>query len=74
MSKDYTKLDPEAQRILDALTSMYFQYCNSPYGHNFMGAGERAIDVLEDYGLASETVGVNEEEMDKLERIVWKTN
>ncbi len=74
MSKSFKDLDKETLRILDALTYMYFQYCNSPYGHDFMGAGERAIDVLEDYGLASEAVGVNEEEMDKLERIVWKTN
>jgi hypothetical protein len=70
MSKDFTKLDKETQRILNALTSMYFQYCNSPYGHDFMGAGEMAIEVLEDYGLASEAVGVNEQEMDRLESLV----
>lgn len=70
MGKDFTKLDKETQRILAALTSMYFQYCNKPYGHDFMGAGESAIDVLEDYGLASEAVGVNEEQMDKLEALL----
>jgi hypothetical protein len=70
MSKDFTKLDKETQRILDALTSMYFQYCNRPYGHDFMGAGERAIEVLEDYGLATEDLGVNEQQMDKLESLL----
>lgn len=68
--KDFTKLDKESQRILMALTNMYFQYCNSPYGHDFMGAGESAIDVLEDYGLASEAVGVNEAAMDRLESLL----
>jgi hypothetical protein len=67
---DFAKLDKETQRILSALTSMYFQYCNKPYGHDFMGAGEMAIEVLEDYGLASENKGVNEEQMDRLERML----
>lgn len=68
--KDFTKLDKETQRILAALTSMYSQYCNSPYGHNFMGAGEAAIDVLEDYGLADEAIGVNQEQKDKLRSLL----
>jgi hypothetical protein len=70
MSKDFTKLDAETQRILSALTSMYFQYCNKPYGHDFMGAGEQAIEVLEDYGLAHEDKGVIDEQMDKLEALL----
>lgn len=70
VAKDFTKLDKESQRILMALTSMYFQYCDAPYGHDFMGAGESAIDVLEDYGLASEDKGVNEQQMDKLEAVL----
>lgn len=69
-TKDFTKLDKESRRILMALANMYFQYCNKPYGHDFMGAGESAISVLEDYGLASETVGASEEEMDRLEGLL----
>lgn len=35
---------------LDALGSMYEQYCGDEYGHMFMSAGEGASDVLEKYG------------------------
>lgn len=70
MSKDFTKLDKESQRILNALTLMYSQYCDKPYGHDFMGAGEAAISVLEDYGLADEAVGVNDQKMNDLEAIL----
>lgn len=34
--------------ILNALYWMYLQYCSN--GHDFMGAGETASDILEYYG------------------------
>ena len=34
-------------QLLDALYGMYIQYC--PDGHDFMGAGEDASELLEDY-------------------------
>lgn len=70
MGEDFTKLDKESQRILMALTNMYLQYCNSPYGHDFMSAGESAIEVLEDYGLADEKTGVVISEADRLEELL----
>lgn len=42
MSK-YTK-----KEILDSLYFMYSQYCSKD-GHDFMGAGELASEILEDY-------------------------
>lgn len=66
MSKDFADLDKQTLRPLYALAMMYFQYCNKPFGHDFMSAGERAIDVLEDYGLASEETGVDTEKLDEL--------
>lgn len=41
---NYTK-----KEILYALYQMYNQYCSSG-GHDFMGAGENASEILEDYG------------------------
>ena len=45
--------DREA-RLLNALAGMYEQYCGKKYGHDFMGAGEEAISILEDYGVHDE--------------------
>jgi len=36
--------------LLDALSSMYEQYCGDKHGHMFMGAGEGASELLERYG------------------------
>ena len=69
-TKDFTELDKETRRILMALANMYSQYCDKPFGHDFMGAGESAIEVLEDYGLASEAIGVNDEKMNELEGLL----
>ena len=69
-TQDFTQLDKESQRILNALALMYAQYCDRPYGHDYMGAGEAAIEVLEDYGLADEAVGVNHEKINKLESLL----
>jgi len=38
---------PSKKEILDALYYMYTQYCSG--GHNFMGAGEEASEILELY-------------------------
>lgn len=35
---------------LDALYHMYVQYCSGKWGHQFMGAGETASEILEDAG------------------------
>jgi len=39
---------------LEALCEMYDQYCSGTYGHEFMGAGEHAIEILDKYGLAKD--------------------
>ena len=38
---------PSKKEILDALYWMYTQYCSG--GHDFMGAGEQASEILELY-------------------------
>ena len=37
--------------FIDALARMYRQYCGGKTGHEFMGAGENAQEILEKYGL-----------------------
>jgi hypothetical protein len=37
------------KEILDSLYWMYVQYCGNN-GHSFMGAGEDASEILEQYG------------------------
>lgn len=37
-------------KLLDALYRMYVQYCSGKWGHQFMGAGETASELLEDAG------------------------
>ena len=53
--KEITKENVE---ILDALCGVIMQYMpklkDGSYDHQFMGAGEDALDVLADYGLATE--------------------
>ena len=40
----------ENKELLDALYSMYRQYCNDKWGHQFMSAGEKASELLENAG------------------------
>jgi len=40
--------------MLEPLCLMYDQYCSGPSGHDFMMAGESAIEVLEEYGLTKD--------------------
>lgn len=66
--KQVANLTAELKDALVALGRMYQQYCGPNFGHNFMGAGEYAIDVLEKYGLGDERNGVNKIALDKLEQ------
>lgn len=50
----------ERNRVLLALVGMYEQYCPGRLGHNFMGAGEDAIEIIEEYGLGNEIDGIDE--------------
>lgn len=45
-----TKPEQEKKELLDALYSMYRQYCNDKWGHQFMSAGEKASELLENAG------------------------
>lgn len=56
----------EKLNILYSLADMYGQYCDGPYGHDFMSAGEGAIEILENYGLAIEAKGIDYKALDKL--------
>lgn len=60
----------EKMKILSALADMYGQYCDGPYGHDFMGAGEGAIEILENYKLASEDKGIDYVAVDKLDEYI----
>ena len=44
-----TRLQMELKETTEALYSMYLQYCSTE-GHLFMGAGERASELLEESG------------------------
>ena len=59
--------DREA-RLLNALAGMYEQYCGKKYGHDFMGAGEEAISILEDYGVHNEAWEWGEKSDENLSR------
>ena len=59
--------DREA-RLLNALAGMYEQYCGHKYGHDFMGAGEGAISILEDYGVHDEAWEWGEKSDENLSR------
>lgn len=58
----------ELKEALIALACMYDQYCGDNYGHDFMCAGESAIEIIENYGLGNEKDGVNIPAVDALER------
>lgn len=52
------------KEILDSLYHMYSQYCSG--GHDFMGAGEIASEILEDYGyIKVDGAGCITEELEK---------
>lgn len=67
-----SKIDIKELRLLVSLAWMYEQYCGDNYGHNFMGAGEDAIEILESYGLGNEVDGINDKKLDKLEKQLYK--
>jgi hypothetical protein len=56
--------------LLYALGLMYGQYCSSRLGHNYMGAGEAAISILEGYGIHDEFWEWTAKSYDKLEQTV----
>lgn len=53
----YQNSDQDKNELLYALASMYRQYCSGKTGHEFMGAGENAQEILEKYGILK---GANE--------------
>lgn len=56
--------------LLNALGLMYGQYCSKKLGHDFMGAGEAAIELLEEYGIHDEYSAWSDKTYDKLEQVV----
>ncbi len=55
IAKERAEGERREQKLLDALESMYEQYC--PNGHLFMGAGESASSVMEEYGYSFDGAG-----------------
>ena len=49
VEKDKVIENDTQEELLEALYWMYIQYCGKD-GHLFMGAGETAGDILEEYG------------------------
>ena len=41
----------ELHQALSVLCGMWSQYCQMPWGHEFMGAGEATADILDKYEL-----------------------
>jgi hypothetical protein len=64
------ELQSKEAKLLNAVGLMYAQYCREPYGHHFMGAGEAAIEILEDYGVHAEDWEWTDKSYDKLEEVV----
>ena len=56
--------------LLNALGLMYGQYCSKKLGHDFMGAGEAAIELLEEYGIHDEYSEWSDKTYEKLEQVV----
>ena len=48
-------MDDEKREILEALAEMYTQYCGGRSGHMFITAGEHAQEILERYGILTDT-------------------
>lgn len=70
-----TKMSQEMYEVLEALCGMWTQYCGGSHGHVFMSAGERAMDVLEKYGLLKNTtICEGEVDYEKLEEYRSKNN
>lgn len=61
-------MSEELRKALIALAWMYDQYCGDNFGHNFMGAGEDAIEILENYGLGDERKGIDHVALEMLEQ------
>lgn len=74
ITKEIKQAKKEQARLLDALGLMYSQYCSDKFGHDFMSAGEAAIDILEDYGIHSEDWEWTDKSYDKLEQVVNELN
>ena len=60
-------MTPETTKLVVALGWMYVQYCSLPNTHMFMGDGETAEELLENYGLISSDGSVDEVKLDNLE-------
>jgi hypothetical protein len=63
-------MSKKEKQLLIALAWMYEQYCGDNFGHDFMSAGEGAIELLENYGLGNEKDGVFINKVEELERNV----
>lgn len=63
-------MDKELFSALEALCSMWAQYCPQPYGHMCMSAGEEAEEVLDKHGLLVKDGGYGGEvDWNKLEEL-----
>jgi hypothetical protein len=54
---------------------MYEQYCSGTFGHDFMGAGESAMNIFDKYGLSKDNLHIAddwEDRMSKLSKFVIK--
>jgi hypothetical protein len=71
---ELTKARKREAKLLNALGLMYGQYCSGSMGHDFMSAGEAAIDILEDYGVHNEELEWTDKTYDKLDSVVATLN
>jgi hypothetical protein len=63
-------MDKEKYEILEALCSMWNQYCGGEWGHSFMSAGEDCADVLDKYQLLKNDKGTGGEiDWDRLKEL-----
>ena len=72
--KSVNEARKENARLLNAVGLMYAQYCKKKLGHDFMGAGEAAIEILEDYEIHNENWEWTDKSYDKLEAVVENLN
>lgn len=72
--KSVNEARKENARLLNAVGLMYAQYCKKKLGHDFMGAGEAAIEILEDYEIHDENWEWTDKSYDKLEAVVAHLN
>jgi len=59
----------ELRKTIEALCMMYEQYCSGKFGHDFMGAGEAAIEILDKYGLTKDDFHIADNWEERLDRI-----